>query len=106
MAAWKTYGCGQKPWCGSFRAAARVIQTQWIRALIQALWIKRTSHLIQAPDINTSAWWRSTPPLSHQFTVKVVASTITAILFVASLLGRVGGNGRWFTFGLTRGLAD
>ena len=49
------------------------------------LLIKPTSHLIQAPDINTSAWWRSTPPLSHQFTVKVVASTIKAILFVASL---------------------
>ena len=61
------YGCGQKPWYGSFRAAARVIQTLWIRALIQALWIKPTSHLIQAPDIDTSAWWRSTPPLSHQF---------------------------------------
>ena len=79
------YRCGQKPWYGPFRAAARVIQTLSIRALIQALWIKPTSHLIQAPDINISAWWRSTPPLSHQFTVKVVASTIKAILFVASL---------------------
>ena len=62
-------GCGQKPWYGSFRAAVRVIQTLWIRALIQALWIKPTSHLIQAPDMNTSAWWHFTPPLSHQFTV-------------------------------------
>ena len=81
----KPCGCGQKPWYGSFRAAVRVIQTLWIRALIQALWIKPTSHLIQAPDMNTSAWWHFTPPLSHQFTVKVVASQIKAILFVASL---------------------
>ena len=79
------YGCGQKPWYGSFRGAVRVIQTLWIRALIQALWIKPTSHLIQAPDMNTSAWWHFTPPLSHQLTVKVVASQIKAILFVASL---------------------
>ena len=79
------FGCGQKPWYGSFRAAVRVIQTLWIRALIQALWIKPTSHLIQAPNMNTSAWWHFTPPLSHQFTVKVVASQIKATLFAASL---------------------